>query len=123
MNVFEKIREKLEERIEGNKKYTSTPLGNDARNQIIGLKKAIEIVNQVEQEHNNGWIACSERLPEVNNFVLVESEHGIWIASLRDYGTHKYFVDRDDDYSCSIDRVLAWQNLPQPYKERDTNGN
>ena len=121
MNVFEKIREKLEELCE--QTYYNSVNGN----RYEGIRNSayhntIEIVNKVEQEHNNGWIPCSERLPEVNNFVLVESEHGIWIVRLIEYGNRKYFVDIYNDYSCPIDSVLAWQPLPQPYKERDTNG-
>ena len=116
MSVFEKIREKLEEYHE----YCINAYGVVGGNsQALATKQCIEMVNQVEQEHNNGWIPCSESLPEVNLFVLVESEHGMWIARLIDYGNHKYFVDRDNDYSSSIDRILAWQPLPQPYKERD----
>lgn len=29
-----------------------------------GLRKAIEIVKKEAEEYNNGWIPCSERLPE-----------------------------------------------------------
>ena len=121
MNVFEKIIERLEET--KTKGYVTGITNNPYEfGACSALDRAVEIVNQVEKEHNNGWIPCSERLPEVNNFVLVESEHGIWIVRLIEYGNRKYFVDIYNDYSCPIDSVLAWQPLPQPYKERDTNG-
>lgn len=124
MNVFEKIREKIEEKafFVQIKQGIKEPSTFDAMMEKFSVLEIKEVINQVEQEHNNGWIACSERLPEVNNFVLVESEHGIWIVRLIEYGNRKYFVDIYNDYSCPIDSVLAWQPLPQPYKERDTNG-
>lgn len=50
---IEKLIGRLKERINENKKYTSTPLGNDAKNQIIGMKKAIEIAKQLAEEYNN----------------------------------------------------------------------
>ena len=33
----------------------------------ISIKDAIEIVQEVAKEHNNGWIPCSERLPKCEN--------------------------------------------------------
>lgn len=119
MNVFEKIREKLKERIEGNKKYTSTPLGNDARNQIIGLKKAIEIINQAEQEYNNGWIPCSERLPEDMQQCLTTAR--IYVVPDHVDEPDNYIGVELNTYSERFgwlhgNDVFAWMPLPEPYQ-------
>lgn len=138
MNVFEKIREKLEELCE--QTYYNSVNGN--RNEGIrnnAYHNTIEIVNKVEREHNNGWIPCSEQLPE---------EHDSMFAKLK--GTDKWsdamFEKISDDVNATVEfedgtrktmtlhtndgkwntnnrivkfNVIAWQPLPQPYKERD----
>ncbi|MGN0271437.1 MAG: DUF551 domain-containing protein [Lachnospiraceae bacterium] len=56
--VFEKIIEKLEEKIVITWKHDYDGGRKDAFNE------AIEIVKQEAEKYNNGWIPCSERLPE-----------------------------------------------------------
>lgn len=127
MNVFEKIREELEdakswEDIDGKPRFTF-------RDEHV-LEIAIQIVNQVEQEHNNGWIPCSERLPSMeecqkydNRFIVSDGNR-----------SYQRFFDYKEKRFCEPfymgtlntfydDCVTHWQPLPQPYKERDTNGN
>ena len=91
--------------------------------------KAIEIINQLAEEHkddiqtidvsellgeqgNDGWIPCSERLPNEADYYLVTKEddiaYSIDIALWDDYhwsnnGFHK------------ADKVIAWQPLPEYY--------
>ncbi len=95
-----------------------------------GLKDAyeiaIEIVNQLAEEHNDGWIPCSEKLPENDDDVLCWYEYRIM------QGTHegemnrkceigyynKYFKRWGGEVSCGRDcKVIAWRPLPEPYKE------
>lgn len=119
MNVFEKIREKFanihrvvtcDEDLEWNR----------------AVYECETLVNQVEQENNNGWILCSERLPEDKQECLTTEKI---------YFTPDH-VDEDDNYIgvemnaysekygwLKNPNVIAWQPLPQTYKERDTNGN
>ena len=81
-----------------------------------------------EEEHNNGWICCSERLPENDDDVLCWYEYRIM------QGTHegemnqkfeignysKYFKRWFGEVSCGQDcKVIAWMPLPEPYKESD----
>lgn len=70
MNVFEKIVEKLEAlKIDSaNDDCPKVPNSEDCETEpccaSCFLTKAISIVQEVAEEYNNGWIACSERLPE-----------------------------------------------------------
>ena len=118
MNVFEKIREKIEEKAFSVqiKQGIKEPSTFDAMMDKFSVLEIKEVINQVEQEHNNGWIACSERLPKEDERVLCFHSH--------------YFIDCGvlvgeewccdmDEYAIKIDNVIAWQPLPQPYKERD----
>ena len=75
-------------------------------------------------ESNNGWIPCSERLPDISNSYLVtiksendgepiyETAHEIfWVSD------NKWDCERDED--CEW-KVTAWQNKLEPYKEGHT---
>jgi hypothetical protein len=79
-----------------------------------------------EEEHNDGWIPCSERLPENDDDVLCWYEYRIM------QGTHegemnqkfeigyynKYFKRWGGEVSSGRDcKVIAWRPLPEPYKE------
>lgn len=87
---------------------------------------AIEIVKQLKEEHNDGWIPCSEKLPENDDDVLCWYEYRIM------QGTHegemnqkfeigyynKYFKRWGGEVSSGRDcKVIAWRPLPEPYKE------
>lgn len=73
--VFEKIIEKLEE------EKSNVPVNRllddiikdkpKELGQLIAYNKAIEIVKQAAEKHNNGWIPCSERLPKENGYYYV----------------------------------------------------
>lgn len=85
----------------------------------------VKIVGNAE-EHNDGWIPCSEKLPENDDDVLCWYEYRIM------QGTHegemnrkceigyynKYFKRWGGEVSCGRDcKVIAWRPLPEPYKE------
>ena len=81
-----------------------------------------------EDEHNDGWIPCSEMLPENDDDVLCWYEYRIM------QGTHegemkqkfeigyynKYFKRWGGEVSSGRDcKVIAWRPLPEPYKESE----
>ena len=63
----EKLIGRLENRIKYNelchKEFPNAKMSFTYEVQINAYKNAIEIVNQLAEEYNNGWIPCSERLP------------------------------------------------------------
>ena len=81
-----------------------------------------EIVQEVAEEYNGCWIPCSERLPEAGKRYLVSA---IWKdkdfekSAVYDavYGSdglwHSY------NYEPVSYKVIAWQPLPEQFKERD----
>ena len=82
--------------------------------------EAIEIVKQEAGQYNNGWIPCSEKLPDVRQDVLVTVKytgfmgmHGYWIK------TGHMEAENDWCGDCAGGEVIAWQPLPKPFKERD----
>ena len=80
-------------------------------------------ITHMSQQLNNGWIPVSERLPNIGETVLltvavnrgISHEYGsvdiAWICDKE----NKCFYGTDGKYS--HDEAIAWQPLPEPYKE------
>ena len=98
--AFEKIKERLEELFCG--EYDTEYIKKDS---------VLSIVSEAEAEYGNGWIPCSERLPEKSGRYLVCIDGVAWIA---DFFNSTWFGKR---YRYS--NVIAWMPLPTPYKEGD----
>lgn len=116
--IFEKIIKKLQSEVErwedSGKQYNDRCEIAVAR----GLRNAIEIVKQTATEYNNGWIPCSERLPEKYNRVLAYTDAGgYYIAHVNGCGK---FVCTAECVSTVIENsdVIAWKPLPAPYQSK-----
>ena len=105
--AFEKILDRLEELIE--KSYYEATEGSH---------KVKKIVQKVAEEYNGGWVPCSVDLPkEKDGIVLICCEDGNVMT-----GKHSEFDDtwfKGDMYAVGGSNVIAWQSLPEPFKERD----
>lgn len=109
MNVFEKIREKLEdakswEDIDGKPRFT-------LRDEHM-LEIAIQIINQVEQEHNNGWIPCSEQLPDEYGEYLCCDKYGEYIIGypIARVSSDDFYVETEHEI---MNDCIAWMPLPK----------
>lgn len=89
-------------------KYLGTPITAGTMN----IPRVSKIVNQVDEEHNNGWIPCSERLPEDGTRVIACLKHGL-VTELK-YKSAGVFEGINEYVAEVID---AWQPLPEPYRE------
>lgn len=71
----------------------------------------IEDTHQLLVDNNNGWIPCSERLPETfePKAYLTTNEDGM-------IGVSYYHHGWSNGYESVFD-VIAWQPLPEPYGE------
>ena len=116
--AFEKILEKLEELHERYINQYGIVGGNPM---AFSVKVCMGIVQEVAEEYNGGWIPCSERLPE---------EYGEYIVWWTDITKSKYYeiVEYEPrngwigDIPQAVEgkySVIAWQPLPEPFKERD----
>ena len=111
--AFDKILERFEREIAGK------PTPDEYNN---GINRAYSIVQEVAEEFatdtnvvTNGWIACSNQLPEECTEVLVSVkeidgslytrtswiQEGLWVIKKTPLQP----------------TVIAWQPLPEPYKE------
>lgn len=80
------------------------------------MQKAIGIVEQLAEEHDNGWISVEDELPKDKADVLVwlrsQNMHCVaWYNSAAKTWYSNDFVSEDSNY------VTAWQPLPAPYKK------
>ena len=130
--VFEKIIEKQKELFQdlnvievlSHVDFDST-IQNSLDNFLKAItNEAIEIVKQEEEKYNNGWIPCSEKLPDVRQDVLVTVKytgfmgmHGYWIK------TGHMEAENDWCGDCAGGEVIAWQPLPKPFQKGDNNEN
>lgn len=116
MNEFvEKLIARLEEKITEN-----TNDDMSYRIPYFGLCDAIEIINELTEEYNNGWISVSERLPEKNGEYLVQNIHGVICVAHYNYKSpctyRAFFVGYTQ-----VKNPVAWQPLPNPYKKKESN--
>ena len=123
--VFEKIIEEFEEECF----LTTNDDGetNELSIKVVDLNDAIEIVKKEAERFgtdinvgSNGWIPCSEKLPELRQDVLVTVKytgfmgmHGYWIQTGHMEAENDWWGD------CACGEVIAWQPLPKLYKESD----
>ena len=105
---------------------------------IRGRQYEVDRFNELRKEYKGGWIPCSERLPEEIDWYLAvfeEVDTGfIGLPYIADYlmGKHTIYTtedgwiihnctDREEEsaeYYKNL-RCVAWQPLPEPFKERD----
>ena len=119
-SVFEKIIEKLEEK-QDIFLYEDSDYGEGKYN---AFDEAIEIVKQEAEKYNNGWISCSERLPE-EAFGCLVTVMDCNPSTQTDFeNILPYFVGYDGDSWNDADgeeipfEVIAWRKLPTPYQPK-----
>lgn len=80
------------------------------------LDIAIELL---KKQLNGGWVPVSERLPKVHKRYLVNMKHKSLNETFIDcrYFYSDYQFEYRDDFERRNWEVIAWQPLPQPYKE------
>lgn len=72
----------------------------------------------LEKQEQDRWIPCSVRLPELDTDVLITDQYGdIWQATYIDWCGDERFVTAEE--SITIEVVVAWRPLPDPYKAEE----
>lgn len=131
MNPFEKILERLDEMIHPKRKYLCKYAqsrcrhlhdAKDCRDCVIEISE--KIVKEVAEEYHNGWIACSEMMPEEAFGCLVTVMDCDTVTNTDFENILPYFVGYDGESWNDADgeeipfEVIAWQPLPEPYQPK-----
>ncbi|GIP80129.1 hypothetical protein pm083_12170 [Escherichia coli] len=61
----------------------------------------------------DGWISCSERMPAQDDWVLIYSRHGEYMAGQ----VQEEYVELSDGTLSWLGNVLFWMPLPEPPQE------
>lgn len=100
------------------------------KNQVVimgmlqDLQDELEPIQNIEDTHqllvdkNNGWIPCSERLPET---LKSEAKAYLTINKEGEMAVSYYLHGWSNGYESVFD-VIAWQPLPEPYREEQEDG-
>lgn len=124
--AFEKILERLDERKQLHERMISYEHENgtiteeyQAREAVDVLNNAKKIVQEVAEQYNNGWIPCSERLPE-NIFTVIIQVKEMKKPTFGWYENITGWILTEQDLELKYFTVIAWQPLPEPYKESES---
>lgn len=113
-----KLISRLEER---SKEYNSGVRLHGKPEEMLTYE-AIEIVNELAEEHKGGWIPCERELPETNESVLCwakSTARGGDVCFVGSCHNGFWFLQSSADTHSFPGQyvVVAWQPLPEEYKE------
>ena len=142
--AFEKILEKIEKKVipvldEDEHVVPESNIKEPYEIEMVTLSDVKKIVQEVAEEYNGGWIPVKTRqmteeekeyyseylfegngliyecpLPDDGQEVLITSKYGSVDKTTFYTDCGNYFENYED-----YDEVIAWQPLPEPFKERD----
>ena len=86
------------------------------------LCKAVDLaISSLKKQKDNKWIPCSEKLPFAeygeSDVVLVTCESAL--IKLLYFNGGNWCYPTGECYEHSIDKVIAWMPLPEPWKGAD----
>ena len=91
--------------------------------------RANRIIDAADEyaEEQTRWIPVSERLPkpgeyigDVDKYYLVQNEYGDMLVARY---THSEYWEQIYQFQPIGDKIVAWRELPQPYKPQESEGN
>ena len=98
------------------------PSTHDMFLETFTVRQIEEIVNEFAEEYNNGWIPCSERLPNKKEYLkndgrFIVTDGNRCYECLFDIFDEKFKIGKFTAILKEDKCVIAWQPLPELYKE------
>ena len=79
-------------------------------------------ISALEQQLNGGWILCEDRMPNVDNImVLIQDKYGNLALAIYKDGNF-YFLNHTNTMlikGSKIKNVVAWHFLPKPWEDNN----
>ena len=79
-------------------------------------------ISALEQQLNGGWIFCEDRMPNVDNImVLIQDKYGNLALAIYKDGNF-YFLNHTNTMlikGSKIKNVVAWHFLPKPWEDNN----
>lgn len=104
--------DKVVERIDGIMEDESIRFCNQAVSAAKGIAK---LGGATTGEHSNGWIPCSERLPEESLNSVIGWDEYMKRCCFVQYYAGQWQLAGKNKYGESV-KIIAWQPVPEPYK-------
>ncbi len=90
------------------------PLNGRQFNNLKGcFYEALKVAMRNSPVTPDGWISCSERMPAQDDWILIYSKHGEYMAG---QGQGEY-VELSDGTLSWLGNALYWMPLPEPPQE------
>lgn len=132
MNVLEKILEEIEDVRKIMKSTVATNcFGKECENDdctVCVCERVIDIIrSHMDEAKNDGWIPCSERLPNEIEFqeAYCRNQYAEFLVTIKGatrpttlYFKNNSWFDEQRNYY----KVVAWQPLPASYKGEEAAG-
>ena len=126
--AFEKILERLEEKLKKSEERYHRYLDDSnlscmfdksdiEETRVDTIKEMLEIVQEVAEEYNGGWISVNDRLPDKAGSYLVIGKSGG--ATVTRWYMPSEFYPKGHFGGNSADYIRYWRPRPEPPKERD----
>ena len=129
--AFEKILERLKEKLKKSEERYHRYLDDSnlscmfdksdiEETRVDTIKEMLEIVQEVTEEYNNGWIPCSDRLPEEHKLydITFKNDAGIHSDSAIYNPYLKRWLWNADETELVENEVLAWAEKREPYQSK-----
>lgn len=124
--AFENIVEKLEFESDSANDKIMEQKTQKARSYYDGYEdgccRAKEIIWEVAEEYNNGWIPCSEQLPEQpkENPIFENNPLELYLVTVKntEYAFRAFWNGKHFTDGFGTLDVIAWQPLPEPYQQK-----
>lgn len=90
---------------------------------LVELNDVLYAIEELKKNYNNGWISCKKRLPNKeeynkNDGRFIVTDGNRRYQGLFDIYNNKFIYDTTMFRTAEDKCVIAWQPLPNEYKEK-----
>lgn len=90
---------------------------SEAANTIESISAKLADMERSAEDCGSGWILCSKQFPEEGKEILLQDHYGN--LEIAKFGHNAFYQCGfyNGDWFSTANNYLAWQPLPEPYRE------